>query len=420
MIPSMLAALAQFKRGGPTFFAGKATDGFRQLFDLYCSPGGINCLGEQTSHAAPNALTPPFHDFGYVRWPRAALREGARTVCPTMDASDAPALVFVHPFASLVLALERTPPEPEEEEEEQEEEEAGGRSTLFARRFGDLWGGNWIFPPYVALRDAGHRVHLSSHVVPGQINVLMAYGGGYLGAPDELANMCAAAVIACADTAAAPALLAAGCHVIVQNALQPTATGTLPAGAAARAHTLPMFPQQRLRARRAARGLAITRAVFIGDRHQLHPALATESFGERLRALGVSFDVVDKSRVAEWGDYRDADLVVALRPPGSRAELKPPSKLINAWLARVPALLGPEPAYQRLRRDEHCYCEVSSADEVVAAIARLREDTARYSAMLARCEERAVEHSSTAIAAQWADVLLHRVARGAATRREVG
>lgn len=226
MIPSMLAALAQFKRGGPTFFAGKATDGFRQLFDLYCSPGGINCLGEQTSHAAPNALTPPFHDFGYVRWPRAALREGARTVCPTMDASDAPALVFVHPFASLVLALERTPPEPEEEEEEQEEEEAGGRSTLFARRFGDLWGGNWIFPPYVALRDAGHRVHLSSHVVPGQINVLMAYGGGYLGAPDELANMCAAAVIACADTAAAPALLAAGCHVIVQNALQPTATAT--------------------------------------------------------------------------------------------------------------------------------------------------------------------------------------------------
>ena len=46
----------------------------------------------------------------------------------------------------------------------------GGTSSAAARvaaRYGELWGANWIIPPYFALRDAGYNVHLASQVVPG-------------------------------------------------------------------------------------------------------------------------------------------------------------------------------------------------------------------------------------------------------------
>ena len=77
----------------------------------------------------------------------------------------------------------------------------------------------------------------------------------------------------------------------------------------------------------------------------------------------------------------------------------------------MPALLGPEPAYQRLRSDESDYIEVSDADQVLAAVARLQRQPETYEAMLRRCDVRAKEFSVEAIAAKWADVLFERVAR---------
>ena len=247
--------------------------------------------------------------------------------------------------------------------------------------------------------------------MPGRINVLMAYPGGYLGEPEKLARVCSAAVVACADGAVAPSLLRAGCHAICQNDLQATQQGEITPAEAARAHTLPMFPQQRLlrQRRRASRGHRISHAIFVGDGHQIYPAFRSDAFREALRALGVTFDVVDKSRIPEWSDYRDADLVIALRPPGSQTEMKPPSKLINAWLAGVPALLGPEPAYQRLRQSPHDYIEVNDVKEVVATVAQLQRQPEWYAQMLSRCEERAREYSPEAIAAKWADVLFERI-----------
>ena len=239
----------------------------------------------------------------------------------------------------------------------------------------------------------------------------MAYSPTYVGDPGRLASVCAAAILTCADTASARSLVEAGCHVIMQNALQADTDGALPATLAARAHHLHMFPQQQLQRRRGARARTIARVVFMGDRHQICPSLTSPDFLARLRAVGVTFDVVDKSRIAEWADYRDADLVLAVRPPGTQVELKPPSKLINAWLAGVPALLGPEPAYQRLKRHPHDFIEVSVPAEVFDAIMSLRRDPEQYAAMLRRCEARAAEFTADAIAGQWADVLFNRVQR---------
>jgi hypothetical protein len=47
-----------------------------------------------------------------------------------------------------------------------------------------------------------------------------------------------------------------------------------------------------------------------------------------------------------WHDYSTDDLVLAVRDLTEKdALVKPASKLVNAWIAGVPALLGPEPAF---------------------------------------------------------------------------
>src|SRR5436309_1927650 len=84
----------------------------------------------------------------------------------------------------------------------------------------------------------------------------------------------------------------------------------------------------------------------------------------------------------------DAVLVLAVRPEG-RSTNKPASKLVNAWLAGVPALLGPEIAYRELRRSELDYCEVSSLAEAQAAVDRLLGDPGLYNAMVENGRARA-------------------------------
>ena len=400
LIPPMLSALKQFKSGGSNFFAGTASDGPGQRFEIYCTPGRVNCMNEEVEAAGVSAATLPFFDFGYIRWPDAARSSGITVVSPALPQDAETHIYFVHPFASLLKPLQ---------------------GHEFAHAFGDLWGGNWIFPAFEALRAAGHKVHLSTYVVPGQINVLMNYNSAYLGPPEKLAKRCSAAVVACADTDSARGLLDVGCHVICQNELQhrpPESDPSLDRPAEARAHTLPMFPQQSLRRREATRGAAIRRLVFMGDRHQLDPALTSADFLRALDALSITFDVVDKSRIPEWGDYSEADLVLAIRPPGCAVELKPPSKLINAWRAGVPALLGREPAYQRLRHAAHDYVEVACPSEALEAIRRLIRHPEDYLAMLERCRERAREFSPERIAEQWAEVLFGRVASAAAGAAE--
>lgn len=84
---------------------------------------------------------------------------------------------------------------------------------------------------------------------------------------------------------------------------------------------------------------------------------------------------------------------------------KPATKLYNAWLAGVPALLAPEPEYQRMRTSPEDFIEIDSLDSVLTAVRQLQAEPARYAALRARCCERSSEFSAQAIAARWLDVL---------------
>lgn len=181
---------------------------------------------------------------------------------------------------------------------------------------------------------------------------------------------------------------------------------------------VPFWPQPGLLPRAAARAARIERVAFKGFAANLHPEFLGASWSGFLAARGLTwvFDAVKFRGFSEarsdlvWRDYGDVDLVVAVRPEASDLHAaKPANKLINAWLAEVPALLGPERAYRDLRRSPLDYLEVASVGEACAAVDRLLADPTLYNAMVENGRLRGAEFTAAAIVPRWRELLFERI-----------
>ena len=94
----------------------------------------------------------------------------------------------------------------------------------------------------------------------------------------------------------------------------------------------------------------------------------------------------------EWHDFRETDAVVAIRSfDQDLHHIKPASKLVNAWHAHVPAILGRESAYRALRQSSVDYIEASSFVEAKAAIEMLKRDPGPRCSMAENGRRRAPE-----------------------------
>lgn len=166
---------------------------------------------------------------------------------------------------------------------------------------------------------------------------------------------------------------------------------------------IPHWPQPGLIPRCRQRGTRIQRIVFKGA--ELAEEFHSTEFHQALEQIGVKFLIHDNSKdgAFNWHDYRDADLVLAVRD--HPALIKPASKLINAWRAGVPALLGPEPAFQELRQSSLDYVEVKTPDDALNAIRRLQQNPQLYQQMIDHGLRRAEAFTTDRIAQYWRDVL---------------
>lgn len=108
----------------------------------------------------------------------------------------------------------------------------------------------------------------------------------------------------------------------------------------------------------------------------------------------------------EWHDYQHVDAVLAIRdcPPVVLAT-KPASKLINAWKAGVPALLGPEPAYRELRTSPLDFLEAASAEAVLDSIDRLQQESGLYRRMTEHGAKRAQAFDVNMLTQKWISLL---------------
>lgn len=256
----------------------------------------------------------------------------------------------------------------------------------------------WVLQTFVQLKRRGLHVCLVDRPVPGKICVNTIWQIGRRALLGRSYN-----VVVTADCCRPPV----ADHVIVQN---PTCV------LSDQEHLVYHWPQPGLVPRDPGRGDRIETVVYRGGRINLWAPLQTAHFTKRLAAMGVHFcydnqESMDRHLV--WQDYHNADLVLAMRNLTVYDErIKPATKLTNAWLAGVPAILGPESAYQDLRTDELDYVEARTVDDVINAIRRLKENPPLYRAMRERAQDRAPSFTPDAIAKLWRDTLAGPVTEG--------
>ncbi len=182
---------------------------------------------------------------------------------------------------------------------------------------------------------------------------------------------------------------------------------------------VPLWPQPGLIARDAARGARIERIAYHGrvpstpdwfHDPELHRSLARRGVVLQVKARG-------------WEDYREVDLAIAARreSTGILAH-KPATKLYNAWLAGVPMLASPEPAYCELKRAPLDFIEVCGARDVLDAVDLLRADPALHRAMVDNGRQRGAAFDVQATRERWMSLLEDDVvpafrAQGIAPRR---
>jgi len=256
----------------------------------------------------------------------------------------------------------------------------------------------WCVQTYVHLKRRSLDVHLVPNYVPGQICIITNKD---LTPRDLPFN---SYVVACRHDRGRPEICD---QRIVQNQLNVIDHTD---------HFLPHWPQPNLQARDRSRGTKIENLAFKGLDYNLAEVFKSSEFLTQLQSLGIKLSVTPASldeRFGDWTDYTKADVVLAVRNATEfDLTVKPPSKLINAWFAGCPAILGPEPAYQALRESELDYIEVRKADEVIAALRRLQDNPGLYSAMVENGFQRAEAFTPDRIALLWRDLLAGSIAEG--------
>ncbi|MBX2865952.1 MAG: glycosyltransferase [Leptolyngbyaceae cyanobacterium MAG.088] len=185
-------------------------------------------------------------------------------------------------------------------------------------------------------------------------------------------------------------------------------------------HFIPHWPQPGLQPRSPGRQGRFETVAFLGHRNSLAAELMTPEWEQQLQQRNLNWLPVINTNAwskhqsidTRWNDYRQIDVIVAVRQfnrrqPGYRS--KPATKLYNAWLAGVPAILGRELAYQTEGRAGVDYMEANSMAELWSCLDRLQQDSVLRAKIVKRGQLRSLHYTPEMLVKRWQQ-FLHNVA----------
>lgn len=270
----------------------------------------------------------------------------------------------------------------------------------------------WSVQTYILLKKRGLDLHLTDRYIADAICVVPH---NYLYIRDFPFK---SYVVACRTDSPCPAI----CEI--RSVMNPLAVS------GPNDHYLPHWPQPIMIGRDKSRGTRIENLDFKGHPRNLISSFKSPDFLTKLRGIGMDFLFNRESRAhmadqcnqyLSWADYSQSDVILAVRNLTEYDfSLKPAVKLVNAWMAGVPALLGPEPAYEALRRSELDYIEVSNPDDVLRALHQLQGNRALYQQMVENGLRRFQECSADVVAQAWYQFLNGPVTQGYEVWRSQG
>ena len=183
---------------------------------------------------------------------------------------------------------------------------------------------------------------------------------------------------------------------------------------------LPHWPQPGLKPRRVDRQNRFETIAFLGHRNSLADELMTADWENHLQQRGLKWQPVINTNAwdshqsidTDWNDYQQIDAIVAIRQFGLRRpgfRRKPATKLYNAWLAGVPAILGQESAYRAEGAVGVNYLEANSMVELLAGLDQLQQDAVFRQRLVKKGQLRAIQYTPEVITQRWQQ-FLNRVA----------
>lgn len=169
------------------------------------------------------------------------------------------------------------------------------------------------------------------------------------------------------------------------------------------------WPQPGIIPRDPARQDRVTQLCYKGRLLNLDEAFRSETFTTELQNLGVSYEIDAYNGLRgehNWNDYRHSDAVLAVRNlTVYDAAKKPASKLVNAWFADLPAILGPEPAYRELGTSGEDYIEVRTPRDALDALAALKDNPDLYRKIVENGRKQREKYTEPALTTLWIDIL---------------
>lgn len=173
-------------------------------------------------------------------------------------------------------------------------------------------------------------------------------------------------------------------------------------------HYLPHWPQGRIIPRDAKRGERFENIAYLGNEYELAQEVKSSSWEKQINSLGLTWHLVTEKDM--WNDYSYVDAILAVRSfdKYNTYDHKPASKLLNAWLAGVPAVLGCESAYREEGRNGVDYIEVSKVEEAIFALKHLRDNITFRHLIVKGCLVHAEQINPEKIVEKWQNFLIEK------------
>lgn len=181
-------------------------------------------------------------------------------------------------------------------------------------------------------------------------------------------------------------------------------------------HFIPHWPQPGLKSRLSERQNRFENIAFLGHRDSLVAELMEPNWEKQLQQRGLNWLSVINTNTwnshqiidTRWNDYQHIDAIVAvrqfhLRRPRYRS--KPATKLYNAWLAGVPAILGCELAYRAEGNAGVDYLEANSMAKLLTCIDRLQQDVVFRTKLVKKGQIRSIHYTPEVITQRWQQFL---------------
>lgn len=254
---------------------------------------------------------------------------------------------------------------------------------------------NWVWSTYYRLQQKGYtNIHLVNELPEKGIVVMASNQGGvFQKFPKDLF-----VILTVADS---PPWLYTQINVS-QNPLQPPDYPNILRFPVWK--HISHWPQPNIISRNKERGDTFENVAFFGDRSQIAPELLSENFNDEMENLGLKFQIISK----EFNDYSNVDAVLAIRSFSKSSILhKPYSKLINAWLAEVPIIVGKESSFQSIKKSTLDFIAVETREELFDALKTLKENPLLRQQMIQNGVQRSKEFTEEAILKTWEDLLFN-------------